>query len=216
MFPRMSIAHLREDYRRERLDEADVAADPLEQFMRWFTQARASELVEPNAMALATADAGGTPNCRMVLLKEADERGFVFYTDYRSQKGGELEANARATLCFWWGPLERQVRVGGTVHRVSREESATYFTSRPRGSRLGAWTSTQSSVIASRDELEARFAAAEAAHPGDEVPLPPHWGGFRVVPSWYEFWQGRPSRLHDRLRYRKAAMGAWVLERLSP
>lgn len=214
----MSIAHLREEYRRERLHEADVVPDPIAQFTRWFIQARESEMHEPNAMALATAAADGTPNCRMVLLKEADERGFVFYTDYRSAKAGELEANARATLCFWWGPLERQVRVGGLVERVGREESEAYFRSRPRGSRLGAWTSVQSSVIADRESLEQRYAELEATHPGDEVPWPQHWGGFRVVPEWLEFWQGRPSRLHDRLRYRRVAGGtqAWVIERLSP
>lgn len=212
----MGISHLREDYRRERLDEADIAPDPLEQFMRWFAQARSAELVEPNAMALATASGDGTPNCRMVLLKEADERGFAFYTDYRSQKGGELEANARATLCFWWAPLERQVRIGGRVVRVSRDESAAYFATRPRGSRLGAWTSRQSSVIPGRTELEARYAEVERTHPGDDIPLPPHWGGFRVIPAWYEFWQGRPSRLHDRLRYRADTMGRWAIERLSP
>jgi pyridoxamine 5'-phosphate oxidase len=214
----MSIAHLREDYRRERLDEADVLPDPVAQFTRWFIQARESEVLEPNAMALATATADGTPNCRMVLLKEADDRGFVFYTDYRSAKGGELEANARATLCFWWGPLERQVRVGGLVERVDREESAAYFASRPRGSRLGAWTSVQSAVIADREALERRYAELEARHPGDDIPLPPYWGGFRVVPQWFEFWQGRPSRLHDRLRYVRQAgdVREWVVERLSP
>ncbi len=210
------IAHLREDYRRERLDEADVARDPLEQFMRWFQQVRAAQLVEPNAMALATADADGTPNVRMVLLKDADDRGFTFYTDYRSRKGTELERNARATLCFWWGPLERQVRIGGRVVRVDRAESAAYFASRPRGSRLGAWTSQQSTVIPSRDALERRYAELEREHPTDDVPLPPHWGGFRVVPEWYEFWQGRTSRLHDRLRYRRGSEGSWHIERLSP
>jgi pyridoxamine 5'-phosphate oxidase len=211
----MSIAHLREEYRRERLDESDVAADPFQQFHQWFRQAREAEVPEPNAMALATADADGTPNCRMVLLKEADARGFVFFTDYRSRKGEELTANARATLCFWWAPLERQVRIGGPVERITAAESAAYYRIRPRGSQLGAWASAQSTVIESREALEARHAALDAQYPPDAVPLPEHWGGFRVLPRWFEFWQGRPSRLHDRLRY-TPQHGGWVIDRLSP
>jgi pyridoxamine 5'-phosphate oxidase len=212
----MSIAHLREEYRREQLDERDVAADPLAQFHHWFAQAREAEVHEPNAMALASADDIGNPSCRMVLLKEADERGFVFYTDYRSRKGAELEkVEARAALCFWWAPLERQVRIEGRVERVSPEESAEYYQQRPRGSRLGAWASAQSSVIPSREGLEQRHAELDAQYPGEEVPLPPHWGGYRVVPDSYEFWQGRQSRLHDRLRY-VPQPGGWQLERLSP
>jgi pyridoxamine 5'-phosphate oxidase len=211
----MSIAHLREEYRRARLDESDVALDPLAQFHRWFDEARTAEVHEPNAMALATADASGAPNVRMVLLKEADTRGFTFFTDYRSVKGDELAANARVALCFWWGALERQVRIIGHAARVSAEESAAYFVQRPRGSRLGAWASTQSSVIASREDLEARHEMLDAKHPGDEVPLPPHWGGYRVMPERFEFWQGRPNRLHDRLRFRRERE-TWVIERLSP
>lgn len=212
----MSIADLREEYRRESLDRGDVAPDPLAQFHRWFTQARGAEVHEPNAMTLATCDARGNPSARMVLLKEADARGFVFFTDYRSRKGGELErAGARAALCFWWGALERQVRIEGAVTRVSAEESERYFRQRPRGSRLGAWASTQSSVIADRASLETRHAELDAQYPGDSVPLPPHWGGYRVTPDAYEFWQGRPSRLHDRLRYSPDG-GAWRIERLAP
>lgn len=211
----MDIAHLREDYRSQRLDESDLSPDPIEQFRIWFAQAQEARVLEPNAMALATATADGTPNVRMLLLKEMNERGFVFFTDYRSTKGGELEENERAALCFWWGPLERQVRIRGFVARVSAEESAAYFRQRPRGSRLGAWASAQSSVLASRDELERRLSELDAKYPTEDVPLPPHWGGFRLVPESYEFWQGRESRLHDRLRYTADGNG-WRIERLSP
>ena len=211
----MDITHLREEYKRARLDETDVAPDPLEQFRNWFEEAQDARVYEVNAMALATADADGSPNVRMVLLKEVTERGFVFYTDYRSIKGIEIGANPRASLCFWWGPLERQVRIAGTVTRVSEEESAAYFRVRPRGSQLGAWASAQSSVIPSREALERRHEALASEHPEGDVPYPPHWGGFRVHPERYEFWQGRESRLHDRLRYVRDG-GAWRLERLSP
>ena len=211
----MKIADLREEYRREQLDESGIAADPLKQFQHWFAQAREAEALEPNAMALATTGSDGHPNVRMMLLKEADARGFVFFTDYRSQKGEELASHAHAALCFWWGALERQVRIAGPVERVSREESAEYFRSRPRGSRLGAWASAQSSVIVTRAGLEQRHLELDAEYPGEGVPLPPHWGGYRVQPDAYEFWQGRPSRLHDRIRYRLAA-GGWIVDRLSP
>lgn len=211
----MDLAHLREEYRHARLDLGDVEADPLAQFRRWFREAQEAKVHEPNAMALATADADGAPNVRMVLLKEANERGFAFFTDYRSVKGGELAANARAALCFWWGALERQVRIRGPIARVSAEESAAYYVQRPRGSRLGAWASAQSSVIADRSELERKHAELDAKYPGEDVPLPPHWGGYRITAESYEFWQGRASRLHDRLRYSPQGT-TWVIERLSP
>lgn len=211
----MSIAHLRREYARARLDERDVDPDPLVQFHKWFDDARRAELPEPNAMTLATATPAGVPSARMVLLKAADERGFTFFTDYRSRKGQELEANPHAALVFFWGELERQVRITGTVGRVSREETEAYFRTRPRESRLGAWTSHQSAVLAGRETLEARLREVAARHPGDEVPTPPHWGGYLLKPDALEFWQGRESRLHDRVRYQREA-GGWRIERLSP
>jgi pyridoxamine 5'-phosphate oxidase len=211
----MSIASLRREYAAARLDEAEVDRDPIRQFARWFEEARQAELLEPNAMTLATASADGSPSARIVLLRSADERGFAFFTDYRSRKGRELEANPRAALVFYWGELERQVRVSGTVSRVSRDENEAYFLSRPRGSRLGAWTSHQSTVIEARADLEERLEAMAARFDGGDVPLPPHWGGFRVRPDAIEFWQGRENRLHDRVRYLREA-GAWKVERLSP
>ena len=211
----MSIAHLRREYARARLDERDVDPDPLVQFRKWFDDARRAELPEPNAMTLATATPGGVPSARMVLLKAADERGFTFFTDYRSRKGQELEANPHAALVFFWGELERQVRITGTVSRVSREETEAYFRTRPRESRLGAWSSHQSTVLAGRETLEARLREVAARHPGDEVPTPPHWGGYLLKPDALEFWQGRESRLHDRVRYQRET-GSWRIERLSP
>lgn len=196
--------------------ERDVLAeDPVAQFQRWFGDAERAQLIEPNAMTLATADAAGRPAARIVLLKGVDARGFVFFTDYRSRKARDLDENPRAALTFLWKELERQVRVTGRVERVERAESEAYFRTRPRGSRLGAWASHQSQVLADRSELEREVARLDAQYPGDAVPLPPHWGGYRVVPDEYEFWQGRESRLHDRFRYAHAAAG-WRIERLSP
>ncbi len=211
----MSISHLRRDYTLASLSAADVNADPITQFTHWFDDAQRAELLEPNAMTLATCSAEGRPSARVVLLKEVDARGFVFFTDYRSRKGKELAANAFGALVFLWKEIERQVRLAGLVERVSREESESYYRTRPLGSRIGAWASEQSAVIPGRDWLEQEVARASAEYSNDDPPLPPHWGGFRLVPDEVEFWQGRSSRLHDRLRYRLAD-GRWLVERLSP
>jgi pyridoxamine 5'-phosphate oxidase len=213
----MSIADIRREYARARLDEADVSHDPLVQFARWFAEATDAEVPDHTAMTLATATPDGAPSARIVLLKGFDERGFVFFTDYRSRKGAELEANPRAALVLYWGPLDRQVRISGTVAPTSRQESERYFQTRPLGSRLGAWTSHQSRVIPGREALEADLRETEERFKSGEVPLPPHWGGYRVTPQAIEFWQGRESRLHDRIRYVRAGeSGPWKVERLSP
>lgn len=211
----MSIADIRTDYRRHAFSEQDAADDPIAQFTTWFDEAVRAEVMEPNAMCLATATPDAYPSARMMLLKGVDARGFVFYTDYRSRKGRELADNPGAALCFFWPELERQVRVTGAVQRVSRAESDAYFQSRPLPSRIGAWSSVQSSVLPSREMLEAEVEAVTQRFAAGEVPLPEHWGGFRVVPEEIEFWQGRSSRLHDRIHYRREA-GQWVKRRLSP
>jgi pyridoxamine 5'-phosphate oxidase len=206
---------MRREYIREALAEADVDADPVVQFGRWFEQAEQAGLLEPTAMTLATATPDGRPSARMVLLRGFDERGFCFYTNYESRKGVELAANPRAALVFWWGELERQVRIEGPVAPTSRAESEAYFHSRPSGSQLSAAASPQSRVIQDRAVLERRAAELATGSAAGQVPLPDFWGGYRLTHEVVEFWQGRPNRLHDRLRYRRAGDG-WKIERLAP
>ncbi|MBR8273868.1 pyridoxamine 5'-phosphate oxidase [Burkholderia cenocepacia] len=212
-----TLADLRINYSRASLDEADAAPDPFAQFDRWFKEALAAQLPEPNTMTLATVGADGRPSARIVLIKGVDERGFVFFTNYESRKGHDLAVHPQAALLFYWIELERQVRIEGRIEKTSAEESDRYFASRPLGSRIGAWASEQSAVIDSRATLEAREKAV-SEHYGDNPPRPPHWGGYRLVPDSIEFWQGRPSRLHDRLLYTRdaAAASGWTISRLSP
>ena len=210
------VARLRTEYTRAGFAEADAAPDPVAQFRAWFEDALAADLHEPNAMTLATAAPDGKPSARVVLLKGFDERGFVFYTNYGGRKGGEIGRNPRAALVFYWGELERQVRIEGRVGCVSERESDAYFASRPRGSRLGAWASEQSRPVESREVLESRLAALEREYEGQNIPRPPFWGGYRVEPEAVEFWQGRENRLHDRIVYRRTGGGGWEIERLQP
>ena len=235
----MAIADLRREYMAGGLDRQDLVANPIAQFQHWFGQAAAAQSgsrgrkigialfrfwlalvghapADVNAMTLATVDKNGQPSARTVLLKGADARGFIFFTNYDSRKGRELAENPNAALVFHWPELERQVCVAGTVTKLPQEESDVYFRSRPKGSRLAAWASNQSEVVANRDVLERRWQEMAARFPGDAVPLPANWGGYLLSPSRIEFWQGRPSRLHDRFAYTKHLDGAWKLERLSP
>jgi pyridoxamine 5'-phosphate oxidase len=212
----MTLADLRKEYSLTGLVERDLARDPFRQFEKWFQEAEAAKLAEPNAMILATADRDGRPSARTVLLKGVDGRGFVFYTNYEGRKGRELAVNARAALLFPWHPLERQVIIEGPVAKVAREESEAYFHTRPRASQLAAWASQQSAILSGRSVLEDAMKAAERKYEGLAVPLPPNWGGYRVTPERVEFWQGRRSRLHDRMVFARGGGGDWTVERLSP
>jgi pyridoxamine 5'-phosphate oxidase len=212
----MDLGDLRRDYRQGELHEADLLDDPVALFARWFAEAEDAAVDEPNAMTLATATADGRPSARVVLLKGVVDGAFVFFTDYRSRKGRELDANPAAALAFYWKPQERQVRITGRTERLDAADSWAYYRTRPVGSRIGAWASVQSSELPDRATLEARVADARARYPGDEVPLPPHWGGYRLVPDEIEFWQGRADRLHDRFLYTRTTEPGWRRVRLSP
>jgi pyridoxamine 5'-phosphate oxidase len=212
----MNVAHLRRHYAQASLDRQDLAANPLTQFERWFQQAQKSKLLEANAMTLSTVGRKARPSSRIVLLKSFDNDGLVFFTNFESRKAQEIAENPRVALLFAWLPLERQVSVEGRVRKVTANESAEYFAQRPYGNQLGAWVSAQSSVITTRGELERKLAKLQKQFPEGQVPPPPFWGGFRVTPDTWEFWQGRLNRLHDRFRYHKKSTGGWKIERLSP
>jgi pyridoxamine 5'-phosphate oxidase len=214
--PISELSGLRHEYDAHGLLRADLHSDPVEQFRAWFAAALAADIRDVNAMSLATATPQGKPSVRIVLLKGIDKRGFSFFTNYDSEKGRELEANPYAALGFYWVKLERQIRISGPVERTSREDSAAYFHSRPAGSRLAAWASKQSEVIDARKVLDARFEEMKERFAGEEISLPPHWGGYRVMPEQMEFWQGRPNRLHDRFRYTRRPDGTWQIDRLAP
>jgi pyridoxamine 5'-phosphate oxidase len=211
----MDISHLREEYRREALNRETLKTDPMDQFKAWFGQAQAAQLREPNAMILATVDADGQPFNRTVLLKKLDERGLVFFTNFESRKARQMAENPRVSVLFLWLELERQVSINGTAERISAAESLAYFATRPLGSRLGAWTSQQSTVIKSRSLLEAKLEEMKRKFADGKIPLPSFWGGYRISPQSYEFWQGRQNRLHDRFLYSKSGE-SWEIERLQP
>ena len=210
-----AISDLRNEYTLSGLDLSDVSPNPIDQFRRWFEAALSAHLPEPNAMHISTITAEGRPNGRIVLLKDVSDQGFTFYTNYESNKGRQLISHPFAALTFFYPELERQIRIEGQIEKVSADESDAYFASRPRGSQIGAWVSHQSSIIDNRDVLETRQRELETQFAEKPIPRPPHWGGFRVMPDSLEFWQGRPSRLHDRIRYRKKG-AEWVIDRLSP
>jgi pyridoxamine 5'-phosphate oxidase len=210
------LTGLRNEYAAHGLRRADLHSDPLQQFGAWFAAALAADIRDVNAMSLATATPDGKPSVRIVLLKGFDERGFAFFTNYDSEKGRHLETNPFAALVFYWVQLERQVRISGAVEKTSREDSAAYFHSRPMGSRLGAWASKQSEVVDARQVLDSRLTEMSERFEDGEIPLPPHWGGYRVKPDKIEFWQGRPNRMHDRFRYSRRADGTWQIDRLAP
>jgi pyridoxamine 5'-phosphate oxidase len=210
------ISDLRKEYMRESLNEDDVERDPFQQFGKWWSEVLGSGVEEANAMTLATSSREGEPSARIVLLKGYDQNGFLFFTNYESRKGMELQANPQAALLFFWPALERQVRIEGICEKVSEQESDDYFHSRPEGSRIGAWASPQSRVIKGRSVLDDLLKGVEVGFEGKQIPRPAHWGGFIVVPRMIEFWQGRPNRLHDRIRYTKVESGSWEIDRLAP
>ncbi|HET8693575.1 MAG TPA: pyridoxamine 5'-phosphate oxidase [Aquabacterium sp.] len=209
------LAQMRKSYERAALDESHVLPDPMDQFHRWFDEAVHAKVEEPNAMTLSTASAEGRPSSRILLLKGADDRGLVWFTNYNSRKGQDLAANPYAAIQFFWYELERMIRIEGKVERVSEQESDEYYRVRPLGSRIGAWASAQSQVLPSREALEKAW-HEQQIRLGDDPPRPPHWGGYRLIPQHWEFWQGRPSRLHDRLVFDRQADGSWALSRLAP